>query len=204
MAEGRWLFELEPSAFCLFPSFFRLMPYPEPMLRTWLLAALLTTQAGGASPDLKAESVEGEGEVLLKVTNVSRQPLLIWDDSCHRHITTRLNGVAIPFSLQCGFDGNHSFTFLPPGDFLLERRPVNFPTGVSTVTQSITLRYSRDPRTDEQRAKHGQPMPGPGCSGIPCPPQPHYGTGQSDPLNPLNFPRPTVKLVAEPLKVTRP
>ena len=159
---------------------------------------------GGAFPDLKAESVEGEGEVLLKVTNVSRQPLLIWDDPCHRDITTRLNGAALPFNQHCGFSSSHRFTFLLPGDFLLERRPVTFPAGVSTVTQSIVLSYSRDPRTDEQRDRHGQPMPGPGCQGLPCPPRPHYGTGQSDPLNPLNFPRLTVNLVTEPLRVTRP
>lgn len=170
------------------------------------LAALLALSSAQATPDdLRAESVRGDGEVLLKIMKVGREPLLLWLPGCGLAVDLRLDGEAVPpFTRACGFGLASRPSPLAPGDFVLERRPFAFPSRPARLTQTVGVTYSRDPRKGAERAAHGQPLPAPACLGIPCPLPTRAGLQPDDPLNPVNFPRLNVTLTTPPLEVGRP
>lgn len=168
------------------------------------LAALLVLTFAQAAPDLRAESVPGNGEVLLKIVNISRETLLVWLPGCGLAVQLRLDGEAVPSTRACGFSLAQRPQLLLPGDFVLERRPVTFPSRHTRLTQTVSLTYSRDPRSDAERAAQGQPLPAPACQGIPCPRPRWAGLEPDDPLNPANFPRLHVTLSTPPLEVGQP
>ena len=169
-----------------------------------------------SSPTLVAESIAGEGKVLFKVTNISSGPLLIWqEDNCGLGIPSiqtevrRADGTPVAPGVGrevrfCGLRGGFTSKLLLPGDFLLGAVPLNLPAGQYEVRQTVTLTFSRDGRTDEQRRVYGSPAPDSGCQGIPCPPEYRVGMAPGDPFNPHNMPREKVTLRAPPLILTVP
>lgn len=180
------------------------MSTARPRNRAWLgLMALLAVSFAQAD-DLSAEAVEGDGEVLLKIVNVSHEALLLWLPACGLAVQTRLDDDAAPFTRACGFGLTSRPHRLVPGDFLLEHRPFAFPKRPALLTQTVSLTYSLDPRSDAERERHGQPLPMPPCLGIPCPLPRRAGLQPDDPLNPMNFPRRSVTLITPPLSVGQP
>ncbi|WP_156372619.1 hypothetical protein [Deinococcus sp. Leaf326] len=122
--------------------------------------------------------------------NISRKTLLLWLPGCGLAVQLQLDGAAVPSTRACGFSLAQRPQLLLPDDFLLQRRPVTFPNRPAQLTQTVSLTYSRDPRSDAERAAQGSALTCPGLPGNSLPAAQVGRTGAGRPAEPGEFPAP--------------